>query len=179
VDLRLTLRWASPSHFRLTAADAAGRTRWDLFVAGETSIWIDPERPRPCRVASDRRALDHALTLGLPVRDVAAVLAGKLPSPPASGSIAADGRFEFHDEEGRRWTGDTRGGSPVRWTLWDDGRPEVWLALERGGFVLSAPLAGAQLHWRLIAREPLADPASAAPPSDLFSADECGDARNP
>jgi len=171
--LRLALRLAEPARFDLRAADTFGRPLWTLTVDGDAGRWVAVGRGAGCRFDPARPMRVAGLDWGLPARDLAATLTGRLPEAPAASDALRD--IDFLDGAGRRWTAMRDGVGPLRWTLWrEDAAVLGWERAGRGG-VLSARAARLQIRWREVAREPLGGDGPRLEPS-AAEEPECDDA---
>jgi hypothetical protein len=152
--LRVALRLAALERFDLRASDPLGRPLWTLTVDGGAGRWAAAGKRQGCRFDPDLPLRLAGLDWGLPVRDLAAALVGRLPEPPDDGNdrLAVD----YRDGSGRRWTATRDESGPLRWTLWLAGAPALWWERAERGGRLSASEARLQIRWREVAREPLA-----------------------
>lgn len=168
------LRLADSDRFEVAASDPLGRPLWTLTVDDGAGRWLAAGERSGCRFDPRRAFRPARLDWGLPPRDLAAALVGRVPEPPPG--AGAELAIDYRDESGRRWSAwrDERG--PVRWTLWQAGKPSLrWDRSERGG-LLSAGGADLEIRWREVAREPLVGagphlPAAAGTEPDCDDAD--------
>ena len=152
--LRLVLRLAAQERFELAASDALGRPLWSLTVDDGAGRWVAAGGRAGCRFDPERTIRLARFDWGLPARDLAAALVGRVPEPPAETGTGL--AIEYLDGSGRRWSARRDGRGPLRWTLYRAGAPSLWWERSEGGGVLSARDADLQIRWRETAREPLA-----------------------
>jgi hypothetical protein len=126
-------------------------------VDGGVGRWAVAGRRTGCRFDPGFPLRLDGLDWGLPARDLAAALVGRLPEPPGDADDGDDRlAVEYRDSAGRRWTATRDASGPLRWTLWQAGTASLrWERTERGG-LLTASAARLQIRWREVAREPLA-----------------------
>jgi len=201
-SFRLTLRLAAPGRYQVVAVDPFGRSLWTLDAAAGQGLWIDHRARAACRLSGSFDVVASRLT-PFPLAALPALLLGRLPEPPAAGEGAdafdappsEDGRLEYRDDAGRRWTATLGPAGPRSWSFAEpDGEvPSVfWSRAEPSGEAyLSDRLRGVQLRWRETVAEPLAaleplavPPAFAEVPCDelyppLRSATTSGSGRRP
>lgn len=176
-SFRLTLRLASPDHYRVTTVDAVGRMVWSLSVEGAGGLWIDHKERRYCRFEGAEQISAPALApFSLP--SLPAILFGRLPVS-AVGELSLDGdALEFRDAAARRWTARREGDGLARWTLWSEAEPAIWYGLQGDEAVLSERAQGIQLRWRRVVSEPLLElPPPLTPPEGY--AESCQTSSNP
>jgi len=155
---RLTLRLAREDLFQLAAADPLGRSLWTLHVAGRSALLVEHRRRRACNFDG---SIDLSeLYLGsFPLRDLPAVLLGRVPAHPWGGDEGqlAGAQFAFVDGQRRYWSGILEGERVTEWTLKDsDGETLAELRREEGGWaVLVEHRQQLELRWREVVREPL------------------------
>lgn len=152
-SLRLVLRLAAAERFEVTASDPLGRPLWTLTVDDGAGRWLPAGQRSGCRFDPRRSVRLARFDWGLPARDLAAALVGRVPEPPARDG--AELAVEYLDASGRRWRAwrDERG--PLRWSTEQAGAPSLsWERAERGG-ALSAESDELLIRWREVTREPL------------------------
>ncbi len=152
--LRLVLRRASTTRFQLEASDLLGRALWTLRADGEETLLANHREKILCQ-GRERIEIPDPVLAELSPADLARALEGLLPVTPPD-SLPKEGRVEFRDSRGRRWTASYDLGLPVSWTLWDEKRPVLWWLRAERGAVLSHR-DGSQFRWRLTSSEPLAE----------------------
>ena len=141
--------------YSLSVSDTFGRSMWDLRVDPGRSYLIDHRRDAFCEVDSIMPLPGN--TLGLfPLEALPALLLGRLPVTPITQIEDDDGRIEFRDELGRRWTAEWKDSELNSWTLWLEEEPRVWWARQPKGGILSNR-SGGQIRWRQTLEEILQD----------------------
>jgi hypothetical protein len=167
-SLKVTLRVASATSYRLEAVDPVGRSLWLLATDGRTALMIDDRAHVACHPGD--RVEVPGLPLGaFPLAALPRLLLGQLPAEVAAGQspAAPGGTFKLDDESGRHWTGTLRDHTLDSWTLWAGSQPAAWYRrLDDGGAVLSVPGGktggrGVQIRWHQVLAERLS---AALPP---------------
>ena len=157
VGFRTVLRVSDPEHFQMRAVDLIGRPLWGLQYAHPEIHFINYREKLDCRTVEPVVINEMALEY-LPVSELPAVLIGRLPRPLFATRLGAEERFV--DDLGRRWSVSRDGPSISGWTLWNEGRPLLWVRRITGGGMLSHR-EGSQFRWR----ETLVEPMDEVPPA--------------
>lgn len=171
---RLTLRLVQLDRWQ-AQGNALGRKLWSLEADGDRGLWIDHREDVFCRL-DGRLELEGSLLAPMPFRAFPALLLGRLPEPPATGSRVrrwANGEVVFPGADGRRWRAQVDAGRVRGWRLDQDGRTVAWWQTHGEEAILSDRSNGVQLRWRPVVVEPLAGPLAALDPPAGYRAVEC------
>jgi hypothetical protein len=150
-SFRVILRLLDPDHFQLIAVDPLGRTLWGLAYDTDEVHFINYRQGLECR-SSGSVVLTSVVLDTLPVRDLPAVLLGRLPATVRSANQM--GQTRLVDDRGREWTVTEDRGEVQHWTLWRDEEPLMWFQRVNDGGLLSHR-GGGQFRWRESLREEL------------------------
>ncbi|HEX5758285.1 MAG TPA: hypothetical protein VF121_03745 [Thermoanaerobaculia bacterium] len=156
----------------MRAVDPVGRALWTLDVQGTRGLFLDHRGRAYCRF--EGRFDISGLPLGpFPLLSLPALLLERVPGEPAAPPRQSGREVVFEDAARRRWTATLQGGQVASWTVWEGEEPAYWWVRREGWAILSDRRQGAQVRWRLVVAEPLAEPPAPLAPPQGFRPGDC------